>query len=63
MAKAVKEVKAEILGKLTDAMQEYQTPGTKKKLAKKLKKASKSIAPLVVKSKQEKAKSPGNKSE
>ncbi len=51
--KRKKEVKAKILALLTDALQEFQTPGSEKKLRRKLKKVSKSITPLVLKSKGE----------
>jgi hypothetical protein len=59
---SLKEVKAEIIGKLTDALKEYKTPKSDKKLTKKIKKASKSITPLILKFKKEAAKFPGKKS-
>jgi hypothetical protein len=58
-----KEVKAEILGKLSDAMKEYKTPASEKKLAKKLKKATKEITPLVLKTKAKKATAADKKKE
>jgi hypothetical protein len=50
-----KQIKAEIIVKLTDALKEYKTPKSEKKLTKKIKKAGKSITPVVLKSKKDSA--------
>jgi hypothetical protein len=42
-------IKAEIISKLTEALKEYSSPKFSKKLAKKIEKAGKSIAPLALK--------------
>jgi len=46
-----KQIRAEIIVKLTDALKEYKTPKFDKKLTKKIKKAGKSITPVILKSK------------
>jgi len=51
--KSKKQVKAEVLTLLTNALKEFKTPRTEEKMRRKLKKASKSITPLVLKSKKE----------
>jgi hypothetical protein len=48
-----KQIKAEIIVKLTDALKDYKTPKSDKILAKKIKRAGKSIAPVVLKSKKD----------
>ena len=57
-----KTVKAEIIGKLEDALKEYNVPGFEKKLSRKIKKASKSITLIVLKSKKKAAQFPEKKS-
>ena len=46
-----KQVKREIIGKLTEALKDYKTPKSEKKLTQKIRKAGKSITPVVIKSK------------
>jgi hypothetical protein len=47
-----KLIKTKIYGKLSDAVKKYTTKDSEKKISKKLKKASKSITALVLKTKQ-----------
>ena len=50
-----KQIKAEIIAKLTDALKEYKTPKSDKKLTKEINTAGKSITPVVLKSKKNEA--------
>jgi hypothetical protein len=50
-----KQIKTEVIAKLTEALKEYKTPETDKKLIKEIEKTSKSIAQLVLKGKKETA--------
>jgi hypothetical protein len=43
-----KELMAKILGKISDAMKEYATPASERKVAKKIKKASREISTIIV---------------
>jgi hypothetical protein len=42
-----RELMAKILNKISDAMKEYATPASKKKIAKRLKKTSKKLSGIV----------------